>query len=58
MFWIHYTSVGVYEIIVDEHLVPRSDKVDVDIKGDLQVSIHAKETGQSTVSGIMKGYAI
>jgi hypothetical protein len=58
MLWIDYTSIGVYKIIVNEHLIPRRDKIDVDIESDLQISIHAKETGQGTISGIMKGHAI
>jgi hypothetical protein len=58
MLWIDYTSVGVYEIIVDKHLVPRSDEVNVDVESDLQISIHAKEASQSTVSGIMESHAI
>jgi hypothetical protein len=58
MLWIDYTSIGVYEIIINEHLIPRSDKIDVDIESDLQISIHAKETGQSAVSRIVKGHAI
>jgi hypothetical protein len=58
MLWIDDTSVRVYEIIVDEHLVPRSDEIDVDVESDLQISIHAKETSQSTVSGIMESHAI
>jgi len=58
VLWIDLTSIGVYEVIVDEHLVPRSNEIDVDVESDLQISIHAKETGQRTVSGIMKGHAI
>jgi hypothetical protein len=34
MLRVDYTSVGVYKIIVDEHLIPRSDEIDVDVVSD------------------------
>ncbi len=58
VLWIDLTSIGVYEIIIDEHLVPSGDEIDADVESDLQISIHAEETGQRTVSRIMEGHAI
>lgn len=50
--------MSIEEIIVDEHLIPGSDKVDIDVICDLKVSIHAKETGERTINGIMESDAI
>ena len=58
MLWVDLTRVRVYHIVVDEHLIPRSDKIGVGIISDLKISVHAKETGDSTISGIMKCHAI
>lgn len=50
--------MSIEEIVVDEHLIPGGDKVDVDVIGDLKVSIHAKETGERTIDGIVEGDTI
>jgi len=55
---IYDTRIRIEEIVVDEHLIPGSDKVDIDVIGDLKVSVHAKETGESTINGIMESDAI
>ena len=55
---IYDTRMSIEEIVVDEHLIPSSDKVDIDVIGNLKVSIHAKETGERTINGIMESDAI
>jgi hypothetical protein len=58
VFWVDCTGVWVYHVIVNKYLVPRSDEAGVDIEGDFQIPVHAKETGQGAIRGIMKCHAI
>lgn len=46
------------EIVCDEHLVPCVDEVDVDIVGHLQVTVHAQETCERAIDGVMERIAI
>jgi len=55
---IELASRRIEEVILNDHLIPGSDKVDVDVVGNLEVSIHSQETSNSTVSGIMEGDGI
>jgi|HubBroStandDraft_3_1064219.scaffolds.fasta_scaffold578067_1 hypothetical protein len=58
MPWVDLTRVWVYHIVVDEHLIPRSDKIGVGIISDLKISVHAKETGDGTIGRIVERHAI
>lgn len=58
MLWVDLTRVRVYHIIVDEHLIPGSDKISVGIVSDLKISVHAKETGDGTIGRIVECHAI
>ncbi len=55
---IYQAGLMVEEVVVDENLIPGGDKVDIDIECDLQIAIHAKETGQRAVDRIVKGDCI
>jgi len=55
---IEFASGRIEEVILDDHLIPCGNKVDVDVVGNLEVSIHSQETSNSTVSGIMEGDGI
>lgn len=52
---VHVATDGVQEVIVDEHLVPRGNEVDVDIVSVGQVAVHSKETGERAVGGVVEG---
>jgi hypothetical protein len=58
MFRIEFIGIWVEHIIIDNHLIPSSDEVDIDIVSNLQIPVHAKETGQGTIRRIMKRDAI
>jgi hypothetical protein len=58
MLWVDLTRVRVYHIIVDEHLIPSSDKIGVGIVSDLKISVHAKKTGDGTIGRIVECHAI
>jgi hypothetical protein len=55
---IHVVVVGIEKIVGDEDLVPCSDKVQVNIISDSEIAIHAQETRQRTIDGVMESYAI
>src|ERR1700755_179034 len=60
---IHMTRIYcavflVQEVVVDEHLVPCGDKVDVYIIGNLKVAIHSKKASQRTIDGVVECDAI
>ena len=55
---VDVAGLVVEEVIVDEHLVPSSDEIGVDIERDLEVTIHAQETRESAIRGVMEGGAI
>ena len=44
MTGIDLPSECVDEIVVDKHFVPRADEILRDIIGNLQISVHSKET--------------
>jgi hypothetical protein len=58
MAWIDHSSLLIEKVIIDEHLVPRHDKVDIDIIGDLQVAIHAQESGEGSIDGVVESHGI
>lgn len=58
MLGVNGAVIRVDEVVVQEHLVPRGDKVDVDIICDLQVTIHSKESGESTVDRVVEGNSV
>lgn len=55
---IYDTRTRINEIIVNEHLIPGRDKVDINIIRDLKVSIHAKKTRERAIDGVMESNTI
>lgn len=55
---IQLASRGIKEVVVDEHLIPGSDEVGIDVESDLQVTIHSEETCQRAIDGIMERDAV
>ena len=51
---VDFVAAWVEEVIVRKHLIPRGDEVDINIVGDLQVTIHAEETSESTVKRALR----
>lgn len=51
---IHYTIVCIEEIVVDKHLIPCSDKVDINIICHLQVASHSEEASEGVVNGVLE----
>lgn len=58
MAWIYHPGLFVQKIIVDKHLIPSGNKVDVDVIGDLQVAVHSQESGEGSINRIMKRHGI
>ncbi len=52
---INLACTWVNEIIIDEHLIPCSDKVEVNIIRRLQNTVHSQEAHHSTIEGVMEG---
>jgi hypothetical protein len=44
----------INQVVLDEDLVPRSDKVRVDIVRGLQIAVHAHESGHRAVYRIVE----
>lgn len=58
MTGIHIAKPRIEKIIVHEHLVPRRNKIDVNIVCHLEVTIHAKEACKCTVDGVVESHTI
>lgn len=58
MLWIHQARRRIEEIIVNKHLIPRCNEVDVNIISDLQVTVHPKETREGAIYGIVESDAV
>lgn len=52
---VYVATDGVQEVIVDEHLVPRGNEIDVDVVSVGQVAVHSEETGERAVGGVVEG---
>lgn len=48
----------VDKVVVDKHLVPRSDEIDIDVVGDIEITIHSQETRKGTINGVMESHAV
>ena len=42
------------EIVIDKHFVPRANKIDIDVVGDLQVPVHSEEALERAVDRIVE----
>lgn len=56
---IHVTRVKVVglrvkEFVGNDHFVPRSNKVNIDIVGYLQVTVHTKESTERSIDGVVE----
>ena len=50
--------MGVQEIVVDEHLVPRRDEIGLQIIRGFEITVHAEETRQVAINRVMEGDGI
>ena len=55
---IKVTTTRVEEIVVDHHLVPCGDEIDVDIVRDLKITVHSQETRKRAVERVVEGDSI
>lgn len=51
---VHCAVRGVQEVVVDEHLVPGTDEIGIEIVCVLEVSVHTQESRQCTIDGVME----